>query len=102
MKNVVALLSLPFVLSACATAPGFVGAAQSHGLSQVAVGQWVLAGCGNINDYARKFTAVDAAGQKVNGMMCGGLLGPTVFAAPVGQAKLIRLGPGAPIRLAAR
>lgn len=103
MKNAVILACLPVLLVACASSSGaqFVSAAESHGLSQVALGQVVYVGCGNVDEYARKFTAVDGAGAKVDGMVCGGLMGPTVMAAPAGQAQLARLAPGQVMKVSA-
>lgn len=103
MKNIVIFACLPVLLGACATSSGsqFVSAAESHGLSHVALGQVEYVGCGNVNAYARKFTAVDGAGAKVDGMVCGGLMGPTVMAAPAGQAQLARLAPGQIMKVAA-
>lgn len=95
MKSFTAILALPILLSACATAPDFAGAVQQGGMSQVAVGDMIWTGCGNENEFARRFTAVDASGRPVEGVVCGGLLGPTVFAAPVGSTRLARVTPGA-------
>ena len=94
MKNLVALACLPVLLGACAASgPNFVTAAESHGLRQVALGEVVYTGCGNDQSFARRFTAVDGSGAKVDGMVCGALMGPTVMAAPAGQ-QLARLAPG--------
>ena len=99
MKPVVALLVLPFLLSACATrGPDFVGAVEKSGMSQVAIGDMVWTGCGNDREFARKFTARGDGGHRMEGVVCGGLLGPTVFAAPEGSMRLARMQPGAPAR----
>jgi hypothetical protein len=101
MKKGVIFVCLPVLLSACASAgPDFVGAAESHGLNKVAMGEMVYTGCGNDRAFARKFTAEDASGTKVDGVVCSGLLGPTVMAAPAGQ-RLARLAPGQALKLAA-
>lgn len=102
MKKGVIFACLPILLSACAASgPQFVGAAHSHGLNQVALGAVVYTGCGDDRAFARRFTAVDGAGAKVDGMVCGGLLGPTVMAAPAGQGALARLAPGQVFKVAA-
>jgi hypothetical protein len=96
MKRLVALLSLPIALSGCASAtPKFISAVQSHGMTQVAMGEMVFNGCGNTQAFARKFSAVGPNGGKVDGMVCAGLLGPTVLAAPAGQSRMVRLASGA-------
>gem|GEM_PF-6712676 len=100
MKHAIALLALPVLLSACATSgPDFAGAVEKGGLSQVAIGEMVWSGCGNESEYARKFTARGAAGEPMEGVVCGGLLGPTVFAAPAGSERLARLAPAGKQRL---
>jgi hypothetical protein len=97
-------LALAAALSACASSPAstqFTSAAQSRGLSNVALGPVLYSGCGNEHEYARTFSAADANGGKVEGVICGGLLGPTVFAAPPGDKRLVRLEPTASVALAA-
>ena len=103
MKKLLALLALPAFLSACASSsPSFVGAVEKGGMSQVALGDMVWTGCGNDREFARRFSARGPQGQSMEGVVCGGLMGPTVFAAPVGSERLARVVPAgqSPTRLA--
>jgi hypothetical protein len=85
MKRLFALVGLSIVLSGCASSsPKFVNAIENKGMTQVAMGPMVFDGCGNDRAFARKFAAVGANGGKVEGVVCGGLLGPTVMVTPAG------------------
>jgi hypothetical protein len=95
MKRLVAFVGLSIALSGCASSgPRFADAVQAHGMTQVAIGAVVFDGCGNDRAFARKFSAIGRDGGKVEGVVCGGLLGPTVMAAPAGQSGLVRLASG--------
>jgi hypothetical protein len=95
MKRLVAFVGLSIALSGCASeGPKFAEAIQAHGMTQVALGPVVFDGCGNDRAFARKFSAVGRDGDKVEGVVCGGLLGPTVMTAPAGQSRLVRLVSG--------
>jgi hypothetical protein len=96
-----AALALPAGLSACVSSnTQFTSAAQIRGLNNIALGPVLYSGCGNEHEYARTFSAADSNGKKVEGVICGGLLGPTVFAAPPGDKRLVRLDPSQSVALA--
>jgi hypothetical protein len=98
MKRLVAFVGLSVILSGCASAtPKFISTIESHGMTQVAMGDVVFDGCGNARAFARKFSAIGSDGGKVDGVVCGGLLGPTVMAAPTGQTRLVRLASASPV-----
>jgi hypothetical protein len=89
MVRALTLITLPLLLSACASvAPKFVAAVETQGATQVVLGDIVFSGCGNENEFARKFTAMGPDGYEVEGVVCGGLLGPTVYGMDLTPAAL--------------
>jgi len=46
---------------------------ESQGLSGVSIGGYAFWGCGQDDDFASTFTAKDAKGQAVSGVVCGGV-----------------------------
>ena len=56
-----------------------VRAVNAAGMSDVQPGGIAWIGCSQGDDYGRKFTALDRSGNKVSGVVCGGLFkGATV------------------------
>ena len=89
--RILACIALPLLISACAsTAPKFVSAVEAEGVNQVVLGDLVWTGCGNEYEYARSFTAMGADGYEVEGVVCGGLLGPTVYGMGLTPAAFAR------------
>ena len=92
MHRALVVLSLPLILlGACTSmAPKFVDAVETEGATQVVLGEIVFTGCGNENEFARKFTAMGPDGYEVEGLVCGGLLGPTVYGMDLTPAAFAR------------
>lgn len=47
---------------------------ESQGLSDVIIGGYTILGCGKEDTYRSSFTAKDAHGQNISGVVCGGML----------------------------
>lgn len=69
-KPLVAIAAL-IVTTGCTDRAGAIQAAEAYGLSDVEAGDYAWFGCGKDDDQRTAFTATNAQGQRVEGVVCG-------------------------------
>lgn len=72
MKRLIVIVGL-LTLAACGVNPtDATRVLKSQGLSNVKIGGYAWFGCSKGDDFASNFTATDANGKSVEGVVCGG------------------------------
>ena len=73
MKKILAICAV-LVLSACDDTEGAMRTVKQAGLTPVSVGGYDFFACSRDDFYHTKFTATNAQGMTVNGVVCRGLM----------------------------
>lgn len=74
-SKIVALSALLAVAAGCTDAENAVQTAEAMGFTQVQAGEYAWFSCGKEDDLATRFTAVNANGQRVTGVVCKNFIG---------------------------
>ena len=73
MKRILILLAVATIVG-CTDSRGAYKALDQAGFTKIQTGGYAVFGCGQDDDYATKFTAVNPKGYQVSGVVCGGFL----------------------------
>lgn len=77
MKKTILITTL--ILAGCSDPDGAKRAVEALGLTDVQTHGWSAWGCGKGDDFTTRFSATNAQGKRVTGVVCGGWLkGSTV------------------------
>jgi len=72
MKQVVAVLLVLAVLSACSSSGDAQKALEAQGFTDIQTHGHAFFGCSDSDDFATKFEAINPKGQHVSGVVCSG------------------------------
>ena len=70
----VMLVVLFALVSACRDGKGTIKVLTQEGYTQIEVGGYDFFGCGKDDTFATKFTATNAHGKRVRGVVCSGFM----------------------------
>lgn len=70
MKKIAFAVAALAALAACTDTEGAKRAAENSGLTEVEAGGYSLFGCGQDDMFRTKFTAKNAVGKRVEGVVC--------------------------------
>jgi hypothetical protein len=75
MKKLLMITGIALSLTACGgNQEDARKALSSMGFTQIKVGEYAFWGCDKNDSFKSKFTAVNAQGQAVSGVLCGGIM----------------------------
>lgn len=72
MRRALSAAAALVMLSGCTDPVGAARALRALGLTNIQASGWSLFGCSEDDQYHTRFTATNAAGDAVSGVVCGG------------------------------